>query len=566
MTMASFNLVREPWIPVALPDLTTEKWSLRDVLIRAHEAADFAIASPLTANAVMRYLLAILHRSYSGPKTEGEWLSIWKSKQFDGQRIADYLEEFESRFDLFHAEKPFAQVQTCSPTCQSKPGSKKGETLLGELKPAMQMQVERSDNKTLSTHQRNDRPDSFTSAEAARMLLTQQAYALGGGNSYPFRRAESPLIAGYTVTLTGENLFATLTLNLNHYVRGALRELPAGPEEEEPWWEREGSDPEPKEIGTIPRGLTDLLTWRSRQILLVPDANGTVTHYYMQQWYKLPAGTPPDPFMSLRKLKDGRFIAAKFDEARALWRDSSALIEHEQADADQDRASTRRPEIVDWYAQIVNGEGHGSGLPSTRLLVVGAGKSEGGGNFTAVRSERLLIPRELLNNDNLAEHVRNAIQNAERTHSDLKHALGIYVWAYLSGASKLDTGNKLPDRITVGNKGNVKREDFDRVVSTLNVSERYWAQLEGPFQSLLRDLVGEDSLSGLVSWYETLRNAAQQSLDDSVIGSGQDSRRMRAGILARQQLSARLAPLKKLTNDLHAQIEGTHSAMETVAS
>lgn len=544
MATLSFNLIREPWIPIFLANRSIETWSMCDVLAKADEISDLAISSPLTTNAVMRYLLAILHRTYQGPRTEAEWRAIWDTTHFDRDRIDDYLHRFESRFDLFDPERPFAQVQASAPIRQLKPGTKKGETLLGELKPAMQMHVERTDNKTLSYHQRNDRPASFSPAEAARMLLTQHAYALGGGNSYPFRRAESPGIAGYAVMLEGKNLFETLTLNLNHYGTGTLHELPEGPDDDSPWWELEGADPEPLEGGTVPRGLTDLLTWRSRQILLDPDPDGTITHYYMQQGYKLPAGTPPDPFMSLRQLKDGRYIAAKFDEAKALWRDSSALIEHQRIDVDMDGSPTRRPEIIDWFATI--SDRSGESLPAAKLRVVGAGKSEGGGNFATVRLERLTVPRAVLGDDVLAEQVKNAVQVAETTFRDLSHAMRLYVWAWREGASDLDQGKPIP-KTPMPDKG-----DLEAIMTASNVAERYWSSLGTPFNAFLEGLVGNPN-AAFVAWVRQIVDAATHAFNSlSSVDSGSDVRQLRAAVLGQERLRYRLGPLNRAIREFEA--------------
>jgi CRISPR system Cascade subunit CasA len=539
MSAPSFDLTREPWIPVSLPNGETTEWGLRELFARAHEASGLAISSAVTYNAVLRYLLAIAHRAYEGPASPKAWLDIWKPQHFDAARLDEYLDRYQYRFDLFHEEYPFAQVQKRASIRNPKPGGKQNETLLGAPKPLMQMEPERTDNKTLARHQRNDRAPSFSAAEATRMLLVQQAYALGGGNSYPFRRAESPLIAGYSVLIDGHTLFQTICLNLNGY----------SPQGDAPWWEWEGLDVEPAEQGSDPRGLTDLLTWRSRQILLAPNPDGSVAWYFMQQGYKLPSGTLVDPFMALRQLKDERWIGMRFDEARALWRDSHALIESQRASTDDSSGSThtRRPDIIEWRATIEEFAlvaGTEATLPPLKMRVCGANKSAGGGNFAFIRMEQLSIPTRLILDPELAEVVHLALDRAERTKWALDGALKVFVWTYLSGASALDRGEGVPDALRVDD------DDFSRMLSTLNTSERYWASLEQGFQTFLNGLVSTGSGPAQLAWYTHLRSTATDALRTSVRGSTVDPRRMRAGILAERALGRRLGDLSKLIREL----------------
>lgn len=555
MQTPSFDLTREPWIPVVLSSGETTEWSLRDLFARAHEASGLAISSAVTYNAVLRYLLAIAHRAYEGPASSKAWLDIWRPQRFDAARVDEYLDRYQHRFDLFHDEYPFAQVQTSASIRQLKPGGKQEATLLGNLKPLMQMEPERTDNKTLARHQRNDRAPSFSAAEAARMLLVQQAYALGGGNSYPFRRAESPLIAGYSVLIDSATLFETVCLNLNEYT----------PTLDAPWWEWKHGDPEPVEQGTEPRGLTDLLTWRSRQILLAPNVDGSVTRYFMQQGYKLPGGRLVDPFMALRQLKDERWIGMRFDEARALWRDSHALIEANRTSTDENSRSarTRRPDIIEWRATIEEfalvAESKAT-LPQLKLRVCGANKSAGGGNFAFVRMEHLSIPTRLIIEPDLAEVVPAALDRAERTKWALDGALKVFVWAYLSGASTLDRGEGVPDALRVDD------EDFSRMLSTLNTSERYWASLERGFQTFLSELVSTGSKPAALAWYKVLRGAAFQALTDSVRVSTVDPRRMRAGILAQRALGRRLGDLSTLIRVLDPEANAPANPEEAMTS
>jgi len=109
--MTTFNLTREPWIPVERLDGSVAEWSTRDVLHGAHTLRALADPSPLVVAALTRHLLALLHRSYDGPRTMNQWCAVASGGAFDGSRIDAYLNRVEDRMDLFHPTHPFAQTR-----------------------------------------------------------------------------------------------------------------------------------------------------------------------------------------------------------------------------------------------------------------------------------------------------------------------------------------------------------------------------------------------------------------------------------------------------------------------
>ncbi|MGE0451201.1 MAG: type I-E CRISPR-associated protein Cse1/CasA, partial [Vicinamibacterales bacterium] len=109
--MTIFNLTREPWIPVEALDGRVFELSTHDALRRAHELRALADPSPLVVAALTRHLLAVLHRSYDGPRSMKEWVSIARSRRFDVTCVNDYLSRVEDRMDLFHPMRPFGQTR-----------------------------------------------------------------------------------------------------------------------------------------------------------------------------------------------------------------------------------------------------------------------------------------------------------------------------------------------------------------------------------------------------------------------------------------------------------------------
>src|SRR5699024_2683032 len=77
-----------------------------------------------------------------------------------------------------------------------------------------------------------------------------------------------------------------------------------------------------------PRGLTDYLTWRSRNIRLIPDEAGNVLKidYRPGQKCVFTQGKT-DPYRRYGVGKDENLVAQRFDKTRAFWRDAHALLE-----------------------------------------------------------------------------------------------------------------------------------------------------------------------------------------------------------------------------------------------
>jgi len=103
--MESFNLIDEAFIPVRTQAGGHEMVNLRDTLVRSHEFASIADASPLTTFALYRFLMVIVHRVLEGEDAE----AIRQAGKLPENRIADYLTRYRDRFDLFDVERPFLQ-------------------------------------------------------------------------------------------------------------------------------------------------------------------------------------------------------------------------------------------------------------------------------------------------------------------------------------------------------------------------------------------------------------------------------------------------------------------------
>ena len=105
----SFNLIDEPWIPCLRLDGTPVDLSLRDTLAQSHGCRWRSPESPQVTAAIMRLLLAILHRVF-GPADEDAWSELWAAQRFDADALDAYFGKWRHRFDLFDLERPFYQT------------------------------------------------------------------------------------------------------------------------------------------------------------------------------------------------------------------------------------------------------------------------------------------------------------------------------------------------------------------------------------------------------------------------------------------------------------------------
>ena len=89
---------------------------------------------------------------------------------FDQSRINKYLEKWDDRFDLFHEKFPFYQ--------QSK---------FKQVEPSginrLAQELSRGNNAALFDHTTDDPPPALSPAHAARVVIAEQAFAVGGGKS-----------------------------------------------------------------------------------------------------------------------------------------------------------------------------------------------------------------------------------------------------------------------------------------------------------------------------------------------------------------------------------------------
>ena len=272
--MASFNLVRDPWIPCLMENGERKLLGIRDAFASAHRILEIEGDTPPVSAALHRLLIAIVHRNADVDGADA-WATMWEARAFDMEVFDDYFGRWKQRFDLFGAKRPFYQFSGL-------------DRSVG--RSSARLLFHQAHNATLFSHLREDRPPVLAPAEAARLLIGLMAFDVGGIKTGGSARA-APLNRGAVALAKGESLFQTLALNLCRYA----------PEEGEPWdfdrnrdmpaWEREY---ETAREERNPDGYLDLLTWQSRRILLMPEeddcGNTVVRKVAITEGYRL-AGT-----------------------------------------------------------------------------------------------------------------------------------------------------------------------------------------------------------------------------------------------------------------------------------
>jgi CRISPR system Cascade subunit CasA len=307
--VSGFNLANDPWIPCLEADGTIRERSLRSCLADAPELVGLAVPSPIASFALHRLLLAVAHAAIRGPASLSEAAELLAGAGFDG-RIDDYLDDWQGRFELFDADRPFMQLA--------------GMDGIERTVAVLVHEWASGNNTTLADHHLDAYPPSLTAAEAARALVTTQAFAVGGGVSKPFNFVAAAVTTRVACLLSGPRLLDTLVANLVRYEPGGESPMPSLPTDA-PGWERDGK-PTPHKGGTVPAGWLDYLTWEPRAIRLMPDDAGQVQTCVMRQHLSLPEPLPRDPHTPYRiDPKHGR-VALRVRSGRALWRDAHAIV------------------------------------------------------------------------------------------------------------------------------------------------------------------------------------------------------------------------------------------------
>lgn len=349
-----FDLISEPWLRVRRHDGRSRELGLLDTLETSHQSSGVSGDLPTQSFALVRMLLAVLHRALDGPRDLDGWEELWQADRLPMDPIVRYLEQYRTRFDLFHPEAPFLQVADL----RTQSGGTSGMAALIADVP--------NGHPFFTTRMGGDL--SLTYAEAARWLVHSHAFDISGiksgavgdtrvkgGRGYPIGVAWAGLLGG--VLLEGASLKETLLLNLiadDFSQRDRHADLPA-------WERRPVTAAEEQADGRAPTGPVDLYTWQSRRIRLFPS-DGRVRDVLLSNGEKL---TPQDmhrhePLTAWRRSepqekKLGRspvYMPREHDPERAVWRGLQSLLPRGSTVQKHEAAARLAPRVLQWLGRL----------------------------------------------------------------------------------------------------------------------------------------------------------------------------------------------------------------------
>lgn len=491
-----FNLITQPWIPVVALDGGAQLVSLRDALVNAPAYRGVSASLPHSNAAVLRLLLAVLHRNF-GPPDTGAWEALWTRNAFDAGRLDAYFEKWSDRFDLFDPLHPFMQQR--HPQVNEKP-----------VQDLLQL-VGGGDTFTLFDHVMDSTPFWLSPADAAVMLLTVHSFGLAG-LCHPQLKlvyTDAACSRGIIFFVEGRTLFETLMLNLVQY--NPPRPSPLLQKEpDRPAWEVD--DPY-LPVRTSPLGHLDFLTWPNRRILLIPeerDGQSLVARITAAPGLVLNAEVR-NPMMHYRidpgkKAGEEAVKILRFSEGRALWRDSHALLDLENRQVEPPRA-------LAWVRELIADEI----LPARRLQLAAYGMctEPGKAKVHFYRGERFEFDDRILNDHNLLAHLNSAITHAEDLRRELWMVMTSLATRVISFNADQEDGHK-PDP-----------KDVQNLVNHWNAEGLFWNRLELPFYTFLNRLP-EDPGGALKTWENELRAALRSAYQQTANGLGESQKAMKA--------------------------------------
>jgi len=493
-----FNLIDDPWIPCIRADGQAVDLGLRDALLQAHELRVLAGESPLVTAALHRLLLAVLHRVF-GPEGYNAWYALWKAGRWEASRLDAYLTRWRHRFNLFDPDRPF--YQAADDRVKPKPIN------------SLVLDLAFGNKATLFDHHTDAVGVALTPMEAARAVVTAQTFGLAGLSGLPQKFTDATCTRGVIFFVQGDTLFETLMLNMIRYPTDD-DVMPHNPDDCPAW---EMDDPFAPDR-SIPRGYLDYLTWQNRRILLMPEQ--TPFGRLVQQMTLAPGMRlesevlTQDPMKHYRVDKNRGLLVQRFNEDRALWRDSAALFSlHSDA--------YRPPRTFQWLADLVD-DGGLQVSQTRRYLALGMANNQARVDF--YRAESMPLPLKYLQDDHLVGRLNEALTMAENVRSQLWGAARQLATLILSPQADSDEGRK------------PAREDLDSLTNQWAVERDYWSRLELPFRQLIETLpdAAEETLA---RWRETLHRTAWIAFNRLLGDLERDPHKLKATVRARDQLA-----------------------------
>lgn len=326
MKKYSFNVLTEPWLPALSPEGDPAELGILQCLERAHELKEINHPAPIVEFGMYRLLTAFILDALSSfgkrPEHSLDVRLMLDEGQFNMEMIKEYAELCGDVFDIYHPERPFLQT-------------KMGTEPLKHLAALFPMIP--SGTNVSHWHHMHEEEFWASSAEAARLLTTIAPFMTAGGAGLsPSINGAPPLYA----LPSGASLFETILLNI---IPRQTQETGGG----KIAWRDSRLPGEERSAST----LAEALTWRPRQIQLIPETScdGQVLVKKM----KFKRGDKAvmewrDPNAAYR-YEENKVTPLRMRENRPVWRDAGplALLNKDLQGSGDQKVAFRRPDVVE---------------------------------------------------------------------------------------------------------------------------------------------------------------------------------------------------------------------------
>ncbi|MCL2595422.1 MAG: type I-E CRISPR-associated protein Cse1/CasA [Promicromonosporaceae bacterium] len=423
-TAPFFNLIDKPWLPVLGASTGMRLVSLRQAYHEADKIQDIVGDLPTQSVALLRLLLAVLHRAVQGPNDLNEWQEVrfdWSAALED---IDAYLDDCHDRFWLQHPIQPFMQV----PDLRTAKNEKFGLSRIVCDGPG---------TSTFMTTRLAGNLESAPWPEAARWLIHAHAYDVSGIHSGAVGDPRVKNGKGYgigtgwagqlgVVHLIGQNLRETLLLNLIApkvagleidvdgdlpvWERPPLTALPEG------WHAADGVD----QPYRTPTGLVDLYTWQTRRIRLfgsLEQATGVInaqgdraTPQNRHRLEPMSAWRYSEP--QTKALGHDTYMPLRHQPERAFWRGLGALLPSTTSAASSNSPKRRLPPaLAEWVSYLRGEEGIKGCMLRWRAVGIEYGTQDA--IYTEVWADDLTLPSSLFGDVSLADLTEKAVDSTQ---------------------------------------------------------------------------------------------------------------------------------------------------------
>lgn len=505
----TFNLITQPWIPVLDLKNKSEVLSLSDVLFQAHQLRNIALSSPLEAAAVYRLILAVLHSALRGPESSSAWMAIWKAGTLKFPWLYDYLEKWMDHFDLFHPERPFYQ---------SRNEHSRTKSIINVV-----MDMASGNTAALFDHHTEEAGATLDIPQAARLLITVQSFGLAGlfDPQKKITFTDAPWARGIIFMLESDNLFKTIGLNLLRYDNKNARPIPGGPKDHPAW---EMDDPHTPDR-QIPDGYLDLLTWQNRRLYLHPELDNSgeliVRDIDYAPGLRL-SNELLDPMKHYRLNEQKGYLVLRFNEGRALWRDSAALLQF-------GNPKGNRPPMV--FEETARRFPFDNSHRLFRFMAMGMANDQAKIEF--FRFEGFPLPAKYLVSEELVSRLSDALQSAEVTRNKLSSACQWLSLLLLYPKSDGERWEKISRQ---------SREEAAKLASHWGFDRAFWGSLELSFLRLMEDLPNDPDRAS-EDWRSVLQKTAWSALEHAANLAGNSPAALKASVRARSMLAGTLKEL-----------------------